>query len=104
MPISKSQLLSIQQASDILGISRWTVGRMLADGELPFINPRGIPRIDRADLNAWIIAQKASSMEKARSKTVASAPIPPPRKRPVRAPRKTGLSGGKASAYLTDGL
>ena len=100
----KTQFISIAEAATLLGVSRWTVGRMLADGEFPFISPRGVPRIDRADLKAWIIAQKVSSMERARSRTVKPVPVPQSGKRPVGAPRKAGLSCGKASAYLTDDI
>lgn len=78
------QFLSIGKVAAILGVSRWTVSRMLDDGAFPRVSVRGTPRIDRVDLEAWIAAEKAKSaksIEEAKKST----------RRPVGRPRKAGL-------------
>lgn len=92
------QFLSIGKVAAILGVSRWTVSRMLDDGVFPRVSVRGAPRIDRIDLEAWIVAEKAKSaqsIEERRKKT----------KRPVGRPRKAGLNRSKSAAggqYMSD--
>jgi len=82
---SSSSFLSIAQVAATLGVSRWTVARMLDDGEVPHIKVRGTPRIDRVDLGAWIESQKA--------KSAARPPVEGP-KRPVGRPKKEGIKPG----------
>ncbi len=89
MPSIDTQFLSIADAARILSVSRWTVGRMLADGEIPSVSARGVPRIDRADLDAWIAAQKAASVPT--SLEVSKRPVGRPRKKPLN--RDAGVAG-----------
>ncbi len=96
MANTDSQFVSIADAAALLGVSRWTVGRMLDDGEIPHIRPRGVPRIDRADLEAWVAAQKAASVSKPQEK--------PPVKQPARdsgRPRKVAVAGKAATVAGT---
>lgn len=60
----KSQFLSIDETAAYLGVHRSTIARMLDDGEIPSIEVRGIRRLDRADLGAWVEAKKAASLRK----------------------------------------
>jgi len=89
----EAQFLSIVDVATILGVSRWTVGRLLDDGMLPHVPVRGTPRIDRADLNTWIAEQKAASIKKAEKKAESTTTVEQKGKaikRPGR-PRKPSL-------------
>ncbi|WP_082915123.1 helix-turn-helix domain-containing protein [Paramagnetospirillum marisnigri] len=88
--LPKIQYLSISDVASVLRVSRWTVSRMLDDGVLPHIPVRGAPRIDPADLMAWIAAEKAKSVQRAKQRaqeraklTVVSGRRGRPRKSPV---------------------
>jgi len=48
--------LTLAEAAAILRVHRATVGRLVQAGELPATRVRGLPRIDAADLAAWITA------------------------------------------------
>ena len=52
-------LLTVSQAAAYLGVSRWTVYRLLRDESIPRLNLRGWTRIPRAALDDWV-AQSAS--------------------------------------------
>jgi excisionase family DNA binding protein len=82
--------LSINSVAQRLGVSRWTVARMLADGEIPHVPVRGTPRIDPIDLDNWIERQKAASIQRV-------AQGVEPEKRPVGRPRKEGIKPRKPS-------
>ncbi len=88
----ESQFLSIADAAILFGVSRWTVARLIDDGELPAIRVRGIPRIDRDDLAAWIAAQKAASLQQSQEKKAAEAP-----RRGRGRPRKAAINTQKTA-------
>lgn len=48
------RLLTPQQTADVLGISRATVERLAADGELKRLKVRGSVRFNAADLTAYV--------------------------------------------------
>jgi excisionase family DNA binding protein len=94
MSVVESQFVSIAEAALLLGVSRWTVGRMLEDGELPSIRVRGVHRIDLADLATWIEAQKTESVRKKSPAAQSKSPVP----RVVGRPRKAPVTQQAATA------
>lgn len=50
----RSSRLSVTETARELGISRWTVRRMVDAGELDAIDVRGMLRIERASVEAYI--------------------------------------------------
>jgi excisionase family DNA binding protein len=46
--------LSMSETARLLGISRWTVRRMIEEGELDAIHVRGMLRVERASVAAYI--------------------------------------------------
>lgn len=94
--MAESQFLSISDVADILAVSRWTVSRMLEDGEIPYVPARGTPRIDRADFDAWIADKKAASLAKAQAKKAKEEAPPAPIRRRGR-PRKQEVASAAAA-------
>lgn len=46
---------SLDEAAEAVGMSRRTISRAVADGDLPIHHVRGsMPRILRTDLEAWV--------------------------------------------------
>jgi excisionase family DNA binding protein len=54
--------LTLAEAAAILRVHRATVGRMVDAGEIPATRVRGLPRINAADLAAWIGAGGSCSL------------------------------------------
>ena len=48
------RLLTLQQAAGELGLSPWTLRRVVWNGELPHIRIGGAIRIDKNDVEAWL--------------------------------------------------
>lgn len=87
------KFLSIQEIADWLGVDRSTVSRILARGEIPSLQIGDMPRVDPADLTAWIDAGKAASLKRAAERQAAA-----PAKRAVGRPRKPALPEKKLAA------
>lgn len=51
-------LLTVKQASDLLGLSRQTVYQMLYRGAWPVVRVGTAVRIARADIEAWVVEQR----------------------------------------------
>ncbi len=52
------RLISIQEASEYLAVSPWTVRRMIWNGELPHVRRGRRILLDLRDLDAWINREK----------------------------------------------
>jgi excisionase family DNA binding protein len=52
------RLLTLKQAAEYLGISHWTVRRLVWNGSLPHVPIGRLVQLDRADLDAWIDEKK----------------------------------------------
>lgn len=50
----QTMLITIAEAAELLAVSPRTVRREMTDGELPYVQVRGAPRIDRSELDAYI--------------------------------------------------
>ena len=61
-PIVTTILYSIIDAAELLGVSRWTIMRMMDACELPTIQVGGSRKILRSDLDTWIESQRAASL------------------------------------------
>lgn len=57
-----SKLITSQEAADMLGVSRVTVGRMIERGDLAAYQlPSGAIRIDRFDVEALLTASRINN-------------------------------------------
>lgn len=54
-----NEILNIREVAELLRVAEKTVYSMAQRGELPAFNVRGQWRVRRADLDAWINAQRA---------------------------------------------
>jgi excisionase family DNA binding protein len=52
------RLLPIEEAADRLGVSPYTVRRLVWSGRLPHVRIGRLVRVDSADLYAWIDREK----------------------------------------------
>jgi len=52
------RLISIQEASEYLAVSGWTVRRMIWNGELPHVRRGRRILLDLRDLDSWIEREK----------------------------------------------
>lgn len=46
--------MGVQATADYLGVSRWTVRRLLDDGTLPFVEVRGMRRVRPVDADDYL--------------------------------------------------
>lgn len=60
--LADGQLLSVADAARILGISRPTAYRLIADRELPAIRLRGTIRVPAAALERWLSEQTNTAL------------------------------------------
>lgn len=58
-----AEVLTIPQAAERLKVSRNTVYRMIADGDLPVVEVRGKSRVAETDLQAYIDRNTRSAPE-----------------------------------------
>ena len=70
-----SQFVSIADAAALLGVSRWTVGRMLEDGEIPHIRPRGVPQMIVRTLRPGWLLKKLPPSANPRKNSPFSSPL-----------------------------
>lgn len=56
-----NEILNIREVAELLRVAEKTVYSMAQRGELPAFKVRGQWRVRRADLDAWINAQRAPS-------------------------------------------
>jgi excisionase family DNA binding protein len=67
LPVPGQCLYSVEQAGDYLGVTRWTIYRLIDDGELLGLPVKGCLRIELSDLDAY----KARLRKKAEAKRAA---------------------------------
>jgi excisionase family DNA binding protein len=53
------RLLTLKQAAEYLGVSAWTVRRLVWRGDLPHVPIGRLVQLDRVDLDHWIEEKKA---------------------------------------------
>jgi excisionase family DNA binding protein len=61
------RLMSLQEARDLLGLSRTTVYRLVRDGELPVVEFPGRTLVQASDLDAFIESRKTRRSPNERS-------------------------------------
>lgn len=54
----EQRYLRVEQAAKFLGVSRWTIHRLVKDQRIPFVPIRGAIRFDREDLVSWVESMK----------------------------------------------
>lgn len=86
LQITVPRCLSFVEAAQILGVSKDSVRRRADEGELPILHVGGLPRIDVADLMAYIERQKVAAAERIAQRKALDVP----RRKPGR-PRKKGI-------------
>lgn len=54
MIVDTRPLMTIEQVARYLGVSRWTVGRMMDDGDLRVVLVKGRRKVRPADIDAYL--------------------------------------------------
>lgn len=55
-----ARLLTLKEAAVYLGVSVWTIRRLVWRGEMPHVPVGKLVQLDRGDLDAWIDAKKTT--------------------------------------------
>lgn len=69
------QMLTLDQAAELLGVSRRTVERLIAAGELKVFRWQGTTRVYRADLARFIRSRTTRAPRKPRPPSRAERPL-----------------------------
>jgi excisionase family DNA binding protein len=77
--MSNSVLLSVKAAGEFLGISPWTVRSLIWANQLDVVTLGRKYMVSRADLLAWIEANKSTLDSEATTETVKRVPVKPKR-------------------------
>lgn len=88
-------LLSVCEAAALLGVSRWTITRLLDAGTLPAVMVACTRKILRSDIETWLDQQRAASIaaaEAVREERTARARQAAPTVRGRGRPRKPALA------------
>lgn len=75
--LANQRLFSPEDAGAYLSVSRWTVYRLIKDGELLALPVKGVLRLDRADLDAYadrLRAEAATTLAARKAAILAAAP------------------------------
>lgn len=90
----QSHYLSIAAVAKILCVSRWTVARIIEDGDLVAEEHRGSIRISARDFDDYVARKRAAAIKAAEERRQAkSATVV----RPVGRPRKAGVKSDSTS-------
>ncbi|MBC7951627.1 MAG: helix-turn-helix domain-containing protein [Rhodospirillaceae bacterium] len=93
MSENKPQYLSIAAVAKVLSVSRWTVSRIIDDGELIAEEHRGSIRISVRDFDEYVARKRAAAIKAAEDRRQAKSVT---MVRPVGRPRKVEVKSDSA--------
>lgn len=93
MSENQPQYLSIAAVAKVLSVSRWTVSRIIDDGELIAEEHRGSIRISVRDFDEYVARKRAAAIKAAEERQQAKSV---PMVRQVGRPRKAEVKSGSA--------